>query len=280
MARRRSSCPPPSPNLVRTHPVAHYQALRDSAPCLLHAATLPKGTKLQLGRGAHLGTPSSANHTAAASHPTGQIAKAASWLHLSKVSPALHRPERPSHTHSPKPDFRGREKALGSFITDTAKFLLQSSESLRNICTSYLYICINVYVCIVITYSKRRINRVRLSILLVVSWEGEMKLYLSPFALKNLVSRDGFGIPVQRQPARLHTQAGSCAYLRDSSRFRGGRRPSIYLNHHTPSGQPRVYRVAHLRTDGVHCREPAGTGPINLKMVPNGCCLGRSPWTN
>ena len=32
---------------------------------------LPKGTKLELRRGAHLGTPSSANHTAAASQPTG-----------------------------------------------------------------------------------------------------------------------------------------------------------------------------------------------------------------
>ena len=73
LARRRSSCPPPSPNLVRTHPIANYQALRDdSAPCLSRAATLPKGTKLGLGRGAHLGTPSSsANHTAAVSQPTG-----------------------------------------------------------------------------------------------------------------------------------------------------------------------------------------------------------------
>ena len=68
----------------------------------------PKGTKLELGRGAHLGTPSSANHTAAASRPTGRIAKAASWLHLSRVSPALHPPERPSHTHTPKPVFGGR----------------------------------------------------------------------------------------------------------------------------------------------------------------------------
>ena len=32
---------------------------------------LLKGTKLEFGRGAHLGTPSSANHTAAASQPTG-----------------------------------------------------------------------------------------------------------------------------------------------------------------------------------------------------------------
>ena len=47
-----------------------------------------------------------------------------------------------------------------------------------------------------------------------------------------------------------------------------------------PSGQFRVYRVTQLRTDGVHCRESAGKGPVNLKVVPNECCLGRSPWTN
>ena len=107
-ARQRSSCPPPSPNLVRTHPIDNYQALRDSAPCLSRVATLPKGTKLELGRGVQLETPSSANHTAAASHPTGRIAKAASWLQLSRVSPALHPPESPSHTHTPKPGFGGK----------------------------------------------------------------------------------------------------------------------------------------------------------------------------
>ena len=93
LARQRSSCSPPSPNLVRTHLIENYQALRDSAPCLSRAATLPKATKLELGRGAHLKTPSSANHTAAASQPTSRIAKAAGWLHLSRVNPALHPPE-------------------------------------------------------------------------------------------------------------------------------------------------------------------------------------------
>ena len=50
--------------------------------------------------------------------------------------------------------------------------------------------------------------------------------------------------------------------------FRGGVHLFIY-NHHTSSGQPRVYRVTRLRTDGVHCRKSAGTGPVNLKVVPN-----------
>ena len=106
-----------------------------------------------------------------------------------------------------------------------------------------------------------------------------MNISLFAFVPESLVSRDGFGIPVSPQPAHLQTQAESGAYLRDSSQV-PRRRPFIYLNRHTPSGQSRVYRVMRLRTVGVHCRESAGTGPVNLKVVPNGCCLGRSPWTN
>ena len=134
-----------------------------------------------------------------------------------------------------------------------------------------------MYVCMIITYSRVWINRVRLPILLVVSWTGKMNIPLSPCVPENLVSRDGFSRPVPRQPAHLHTQAESGAYLRDSSRVP---RWHPLWNRHTPSGQSRVYRVTQLRTDGVHCREFTGTGPVNLKAVPNGCCLGRSPWTN
>ena len=45
-----------------------------------------------------------------------------------------------------------------------------------------------------------------------------MNIPLSPCVPENLVSRDGFSSPVPRQPAHLHTQAESGAYLRDSSR--------------------------------------------------------------
>ena len=55
-----------------------------------------------------------------------------------------------------------------------------------------------------------------------------MNISLSAFVPENLISRDGFGSPVQRQPAHLHTQAGSGAYLRNSSRV-PGRRPFIYF---------------------------------------------------
>ena len=58
--------------------------------------------------------------------------------------------------------------------------------------------------------------------------------------------------------------------------FRGGVRLFI-SNRHTPSGQSRVYRVTQLRTDGVHCRESTGAEPESLQVVPNECCLGRSP---
>ena len=93
---------------------------------------------------------------------------------------------------------------------------------------------------------------------------------MSQFALDNLVSRDGFRSPVPRQPAHLHTQAESGAYLRDSSRVSRRRPFIIYLNRQTPSsGQSRVYRVTtQLRTDGAHCRESVGTGPVVLKVVP------------
>ena len=74
-----------------------------------------------------------------------------------------------------------------------------------------------MYVCMVITYSRVWINRVRLPILLVVSWTGKMNVSLSPCVPENLVSRDGFSRPVRRQPAHLHTMAESGAYLRDPS---------------------------------------------------------------
>ena len=46
----------------------------------------------------------------------------------------------------------------------------------------------------------------------------KIKISLSAFVPDNLVSRDGFGSLVPRQPAHLHTQAESGAYSRDPSR--------------------------------------------------------------
>ena len=68
----------------------------------------------------------------------------------------------------------------------------------RNMRSSCMYVC--MYVCMAITYSRVRINRVKSSILFVVDWAGKMTISLSPFAPEKLVSRDGFGRPVPRQP--------------------------------------------------------------------------------
>ena len=143
-------------------------------------------------------------------------------------------------------------------------------ECFCRICTTY--------VCMVTRIERVWINRVRLPILLVVSRTGKMNISLSALAPENLLLRDGFDIPVPRQPAHVHTQAESGAYGIPPE-FRGGVH-YLFKNHHTPSGQYRFYRVTQLRTDVVHCRESTGTGPVKLKAIPNECCLGRSPWTN
>ena len=88
------------------------------------------------------------------------------------------------------------------------------------------YIC--MYVCMTTHITRVWINRVRLLILLVVSSTRKMNISLSVVARENLVSRDGFGSPVPRHPARLYTQAESGAYLRHSFRV-PRRRPFIYL---------------------------------------------------
>ena len=85
-----------------------------------------------------------------------------------------------------------------------------------------------MYVCMVIHIARVWINRVRLPILLVVGGTRKMNISLSAFAPENLVPRDGFGSPVPRQPAHLHTQAESGASLRDSSRVPRWR-PFIYF---------------------------------------------------
>ena len=88
----------------------------------------------------------------------------------------------------------------------------------------------------------------------------ENDIPLFPCVPENLVSRDRFSRPVPRQPAHLHTQAESGAYLRDSSRV-PRQRPFMKPPYAIGS---RVYRVTQLRTDGVNCRESAGTAPVNL----------------
>ena len=89
-----------------------------------------------------------------------------------------------------------------------------------------------------------------------------------PLTRLRIWSREtGSAVPFRVSLHIRHTKAEYGAYSRDSSRF-PLRLPFDYLNRQTPSGQPRVHRVTQLRTDGVHCRESAGTGPVVFKLIP------------
>ena len=140
------------------------------------------------------------------------------------------------------------------------------------------------------------------------SWSAEQgkNIPLSPCVPENLVSRDGFSRPVPRQPAHLHTQAESGAYLRDSSRV-PWRRPMKppYAIGSVPSlsGHAIAYRWRSLPRVRRHraCKAQGSSErvlPWQITMdqlifaslshthywyevvVSNECCLGRSPWTN
>ena len=134
-----------------------------------------------------------------------------------------------------------------------------------------------MYVCMVIPYSRVWINRVRLPILLVVSWTGKI-IFPCPRACLRIWSREtGSAAPFRVSLLISILRLNLVLTYGIPPEFRGG----VHLwNRHTPSGQSRVFRVTQLRTDGVHCRESTGTGSVNLKVVPNECCLGRSPWIN
>ena len=82
--------------------------------------------------------------------------------------------------------------------------------------------------CICHTHSKSMDQRGKVANPARGQLNKKMNIPLSAFVPENLVSRDGFGSLVPRQPAHLHTQAESGAYLRDSSRV-PRRRPYIYL---------------------------------------------------
>ena len=108
-----------------------------------------------------------------------------------------------------------------------------------------------------------------------------MNIPLSPCVPENLVSRDGFSRPVPRQPAHLHTQAESGAYLRDSCRV-PRRRPFMkppYATGSVPSlsghaigyrwrSLPRVRRHRASKSQGSSERAAlAGHhGPINIRL--------------
>ena len=76
---------------------------------------------------------------------------------------------------------------------------------------------------------------------------------------ENLVSRDGFGRPAPRQPVHSPHSSRIWCLIGIPPDFRGGvhtfTQPYAIVSVSS-------YRVTQLRTDGVHCRESAGTGPV------------------
>ena len=118
----------------------------------------------------------------------------------------------------------------------------------------------------VITYSKGKDQPGKIANPACGQLNRENNISLSPFAPENLVSRDGFGSPVPRQPAHLHSQAESGACLRDPSRV-PRRRPFIYSKPPyaigsvpTLSGHAIVYRWRSLpRVRRHRTRKPQGS---------------------
>ena len=105
----------------------------------------------------------------------------------------------------------------------------------------------------------------------------KMNISLPAFVPENLVSRDGFDSPVPRKPAHLHTQAESGALLTGS--LPSSAAASIY------SYKTAIrHRVSPEFIGSRSCVPMAFTAEsppaLSPKVVPNECCLGRSPsWT-
>ena len=100
--------------------------------------------------------------------------------------------------------------------------------------------------------------------------DKENNIPLAPCVRKNLVSRDRFSRPVPRQPAHLHIQAESDAYLRYSFRV-PRRRPFMkppYAIESAPSlsGHASAYRWRSLpRVRGHRASKPQGSSE---RMLP------------
>ena len=110
------------------------------------------------------------------------------------------------------------------------------------------------------------ISRVRFPYLLVVSRTGKLFFTCPRSRLRIWSGEMGSAIPSRVSLLILHAKAESGASSLDSTRF--PRRRPVCLHRQPPSGQSRVFEVTRLRTDGVHCRESAGAGPVVPEVAP------------
>ena len=111
------------------------------------------------------------------------------------------------------------------------------------------------------------INRLSLSILLVISRTGKVTFPLFPFAAESLVSQDRFGRPVPRQACSFSILRLNLVLTKKIPPvFRDG--VYLFVLSTAMGSVPSLNQVTHLRTDGIHCRESGGTGPVVLRVVP------------
>ena len=159
-------------------------------------------------------------------------------------------------------------------ITGTFALVRLASDSSRILSVSYLkaYICMYGY-----TYSKSMDQPGKAASPARGQLKRKNECFPCPRSCLRIWSREtGSAVPSRVSLLISIPRLNLVLTYGIPPEFRGGVRLFMY-NRHTPSGQSRVYRVMQLHTDGVHCRESAGTAPVNLKVVPNECCLGRSP---
>ena len=80
-----------------------------------------------------------------------------------------------------------------------------------------------------------------------------------------------FGLTRQVRPSH-HAPAYSFSTLKLNLVLTQGIPPDFrdgaHIYRQPPSDQSQIYRIAQLRTDGVHCQESPSTGPVVLKAVP------------
>ena len=151
---------------------------------------------------------------------------------------------------------------LKSFLPDSLP-PLHKQQQRRYFFVPVKYISWNIIalrVCMVSTCSRVWINRVRLSILLVISWTGKNYFFPVP------VHAWEFGLARQVRPSRPASACSFSSFRLDLMLIH--RIPPEFIPSTTIGPIPiRVYRVTQLRTDDVHCRESTSTGPVNLKVV-------------
>ena len=105
--------------------------------------------------------------------------------------------------------------------------------------------------------------------MLVVSRTGKTNISLSLFAPENYSSKTGSVVPSRVSLLILIILSLNLVLTRGiPPDFHGGVHLLFILNHHTPSGQSRVYRSRNCSPMAFNVKSPLATGPVVLNVVP------------